>query len=124
GRATAHLFADEGARVVATDVDEAGLDRVVAEIREAGGEVHGWRLDVADGAAIRSVVEAAAARLGGIDVLVNNAGIVVGTTIDAEDYEVHWQRALDVLLTAHVRLVRACLPHLRRAEAGRIINIA
>ncbi|MBM4267059.1 MAG: SDR family oxidoreductase [Deltaproteobacteria bacterium] len=124
GRATAHLFADEGASVAVTDLREEDVERVVGEIREAGGKAHGWRLDVADAEAIVRVVGEIAERFGGIDVLVNNAGIVVGTTVDAPDYEAHWDRALAVMLTAHVRMVRACLPHLRQAEAGRIVNIA
>jgi 3-oxoacyl-[acyl-carrier protein] reductase len=124
GRATCHLFADEGARVVVTDVDGGGVQRVVAEIEAAGGEAHGFVLDVADPARIQAVVENVIDRLGGVDVLVNNAGVAIGAAFEAADYEVHWARALDVLLTAHVRLIRACLPSLRRNGDGRIINIS
>lgn len=124
GRATAYLFADEGARVVVTDVAAEGVARVVDEITASGGTAHGFLLDVADPARIRTVVGEVIERLGGIDVLINNAGIAVGTPFEAEDYEVHWARAFDVLLTAHVRLIRACLPSLRRNGDGRIINIS
>jgi 3-oxoacyl-[acyl-carrier protein] reductase len=126
GRATAHLFADEGARVAVTDRTSEGVARVVDEIRAAGGEATGWPLDVTQPDRIREVVAEVAATLGELDVLVNNAGIVVGASLEQPDdeYEASWQRALDVMLTAHVRLVRASLPQLVRRREGRIINIA
>ena len=126
GRATAHLFADEGARVAVTDLDPVAVERVVAEIREAGGVASGFALDVCDRDRIRAVVEEVATALGPVDILVNNAGIVIGASLDQpdDDYERTWQRALDVMLTAHVRLVRACLPQLARNGEGRVVNIA
>ncbi len=124
GRATAQLFADEGARVAATDLDGAGAERVAAEIRDAGGEARSWELDVADAEAIGRVVAEVAAHFGGLDVLVNNAGAVFAAAFEDPAYEEQWRRALDVLLTAHVRLIRSALPHLRRSRAGRVINIA
>lgn len=124
GRATAHLFADEGAKVAVTDLADDAVARVVDEIREAGGTAQGWALDVGDPDRIREVVAEIERDLGGVDVLVNNAGIPVGTTIDAEDYESHWDRAISVMLTAHARLVRACLPSLKRSGEGRVINIS
>ena len=126
GRATAHLFADEGAKVAVTDLDPERIERVVGEIREAGGTAAGFPLDVSDAAAIPSVVAEIAAALGPIDILVNNAGIVVGAALEQPDaeYERTWQRALDVMLTAQVRLARACLSQLARNGEGRIVNIA
>ena len=127
GRATAHLFADEGALVAVTDLDRAAVDRVVEEIRSVGGQAVGWTLDVTDGERIQEVVTEIASSLGEIDILVNNAGIVVGTAINepnAEKYETAWARTFEVLLTAQVRLIRACLPQLMRRNEGRIINIA
>jgi len=127
GRATAHLFADEGARVAVTDLDKLAVDAVVEEIRGAGGQAVGWTLDVSDPVRIREVVAEIASSLGEIDILVNNAGIVIGVGLEEasdEEYEAAWHRTLDVLLTAHTRLVRACLPQLMRHGEGRIINIA
>ncbi len=127
GRATAHLFADEGALVAVTDLDRVAVDAVVEEIRGAGGQSVGWTLDVSDPKRIREVVGEIASRLGEIDILVNNAGIAIGVGLDQstdEEYEAAWDRTLEVLLTAHVRLVRACLPQLMRRGEGRIINIA
>ena len=126
GRATAHLFADEGARVAVTDLDPGAVERVVAEIRGAGGVASGFALDVCDRDRIRAVVGEVATALGPVDILVNNAGIVIGASLDQpdDDYERTWQRALDVMLTAHVRLLRACLPQLARNGEGRVVNIA
>src|SRR5690606_2457188 len=63
---------------------------------------------------------------GPLDILVNNAGIAIGASLEQDDaaYEATWRRALDVMLTAHVRLVRACLPQLVRNEDGRVVNVA
>lgn len=126
GRATAHLFADEGARVAVTDLDRARVDAVVDEIRGVGGTAEGYVLDVADREQILAVVACVRDALGPIDVLVNNAGISVGATLDMPDdeYEAVWQRSLDVMLTAHQRLVRACLADLERNGEGRVVNIA
>jgi 3-oxoacyl-[acyl-carrier protein] reductase len=126
GRATAHLFGDEGAKVAVTDLDAASVDAVAKEIRNAGGEAAGWTLDVADPARIHAVVDEIPKTLGPIDVLVNNAGVVYPSSLDQpdEEYEANWQKTFDVLLTAQVRLVRACLPQLERNREGRVINIA
>ena len=124
GRATAHLFADEGASVAALDINQDPLDLVVGEIAGAGYAAKGWTLDVADADAIGRVVPAVAEHFGGIDILVNNAGIGAGGPVDGDDYEEKWQRAFDVLITAHVRIIRAALPHLRQSDGGRIVNIA
>ena len=124
GRATAALFADEGASVAALDIDAEALELVVAEIAGAGCPVQGWTLDVADPAAIKDVIPQVAEHFGGIDILVNNAGVGAGGPVDGDDYETKWQRALDVLLTAHVRIIRAALPYLRQSDGGRIVNIA
>jgi 3-oxoacyl-[acyl-carrier protein] reductase len=122
GRATAHLFADEGAKVAVTDVK--GVEAVVEEIRAAGGQAAGWALDVSSTADAQRVVGEIAAHFGGIDILVNNAGISVAVAIDADDYEARWARGIDVLLTGQVRMIRAALPHLRQSASPRIVNIA
>lgn len=124
GRATARVFADEGAHVAATDYDAAGAEAVAAEIRAAGQSAQAWRMDVADRAEVARVVDAVAARFGGLDAVVNNAGISAFSPIDSEDYEAVWARALAVLLTGQTYVIRAALPHLRKSDAPRIVNIA
>ena len=124
GRATAALFADEGAQVAALDINAEPLEAVVDEIAGAGYPVKGWVLDVTDLDAINRVIPEVAAHFGGIDILVNNAGIGAGGPVDGNDYEDKWRLAFDVLVTAHVRIIRAALPYLRRSDGGRIVNIA
>ena len=124
GRATAHLFADEGAHVAVTDLDAVKVQAVVDEIGAVGGSAEGWTLDVASGADRARVVEAIVARWGRLDILINNAGIVIERPLDAPDFEAAWQRTVDVLLTAQVMLIRQCLPHLEATGAGRVVNIA
>jgi 3-oxoacyl-[acyl-carrier protein] reductase len=70
------------------------------------------------------VVGEAAAHFGGLDIIINNAGISVRLAIDDPAYDEAWSKALAVMLTAHPRIIRAALPHLRKSKAPRIVNIA
>ena len=124
GRATAHVFAEEGAHVAVTDFDAEGARRVAGEIAKRGGTAKAWTLDVADRTAIESVVADVAAQFGALDIIVNNAGISVRAPIDDAAYDEAWGRALGVMLTAHQRIIRSALPHLRRSQCPRIVNIA
>ncbi|USG60906.1 SDR family oxidoreductase [Sneathiella marina] len=124
GRATAHLFADEGAHVAVADINEDGVQAVVEEIKAAGGSAAGWCFDVADLGEINTAVDGAAKTFGGLDILINNAGFSHHMSVEDDAFEENWQRHMDVLLTAHVRLVRAALPYLKVAGGGRIVNIA
>ncbi len=129
GRATAHLFADEGMRVAVVDIGAEGVIAVVDEIREAHGAdaAEGFVVDVADLGAVQRLVADVVERFGGLDVIINNAGISLINSAfqDDESFEANWARTLDVNLTAHARLIRAALPHLQRAAGGgRIVNIA
>lgn len=129
GRATAQLFADEGARVALCDRDAEGALRVADEIREVHGAdaALGFGCDVSDHGSLRELVETVVAAWGGIDVLINNAGVSLPNSVfqEEESYELNWARTLDVNLTSHSRLVRLCLPYLREAAGGgRVVNIA
>jgi 3-oxoacyl-[acyl-carrier protein] reductase len=125
GRATALLFAAEGAKVAVCDLDAAGCEAVVAEISAAGGTALACPLDVGDHDAIKLNVEKITGHFGGIDILVNNAGISAFCPLDAgNEYDMIWDRALAIMLTAHQRMVRAALPWLRKSDAARIVNIA
>jgi hypothetical protein len=82
GRATAHLFAREGAKVAVTDLKQDAVDAVVEEIKAAGiDHVKGWAMDVSDAAAIKRVIDEAAAHFGGLEILVNNAGFAIPANI-------------------------------------------
>lgn len=124
GRATARIFAAEGANVISTDYDGGGAQAVADEIVAAGKSAKAWRMDVSDGDEIRRVVAEAGDAYGGIDIVINNAGITAITPIDSEDYEAVWERGISVLLTAHHRIIRAALPFLRQSKSPRIVNIA
>mgnify|MGYP001557137741 FL=1 len=124
GRATAHLFADEGAKVAVTDLSAEGVHAVVDEITGAGAIAQGWPLDVTDQDAVDRVVGEIVRDFGSLDILVNNAGMVVPGPVDGPSYLEDFQRTLDVDLIAHVRTIRAALPHLKKSGAGRIVNIA
>jgi len=124
GRATARVFAAEGAHVAVTDFAREGAQTVAGEIAAAGGSARAWRLDVSSRDDIDAVVREIAAHFGGLDIVINNAGISVRLAIDDDGYDDAWGRALAVMLTAHQRIIRAALPHLRRSTCPRIVNIA
>lgn len=125
GRATAHLFAREGANVAVTDLRQEACDAVVAEIAEAGfTTTRAWALDVGDADAIKDVVAKTADTFGGIDIIVNNAGFALPVPLGEEGYEESWDKSLNVMLTSHQRMVNAALPHLRKSGAARIVNVA
>jgi 3-oxoacyl-[acyl-carrier protein] reductase len=129
GRATAHLFADEGAKVVVVDLGEDRVQAVVDEIGAAhGGDgVLGITCDVADSEQLRQLVGKTVTTFGTIDIVVNNAGVALPTSLldaDDDEFESNWATTLDVNLTAHARLVRLALPYLREGGTGRIVNIA
>jgi 3-oxoacyl-[acyl-carrier protein] reductase len=124
GRATAHLFADEGARVAVVDRDADGVKRVVDEILGAGGQAHGWPVDLADARRIPLLVREIVERFGALDILVNNAGVSLPTPVDGDAYEAAWETTFAVNLAAQVRLIRAALPHLTQGGGGRIVNVA
>ncbi|MFJ9115012.1 SDR family NAD(P)-dependent oxidoreductase [Streptomyces sp. NPDC102394] len=111
GRATADLLAARGAQVAVLDLDPSTVDKPLL----------GFRADVADDTSVREAVAAAVAELGGLDVVVNNAGIgAQGTVEDNDDAE--WHRVLDVNVVGMVRVARAALPHLRASRHAAIVN--
>lgn len=124
GRATAHLFADEGANVAVTDLGADRVRAVVDEIARAGGAARGWELDVTDQAGVERVVGELVDAFGSLDILVNNAGTVAAGPVDGPSYLDDFRRTIDVDLFAHILTIRAALPHLKRSGEGRIVNIA
>ncbi len=124
GRATARVFAAEGANVAVTDYDGAGAQTVADAITAGGGSARAWQFDVADAAAVTRVVNEVAQHFGGLDIVVNNAGISTVSAIDGDGYDALWDRGIAVLLTAQQRIIRAALPYLRKSKCPRIVNIA
>jgi meso-butanediol dehydrogenase/(S,S)-butanediol dehydrogenase/diacetyl reductase len=122
GRATASLFAAEGAQVFAVDVNREGVAETVAAIREAGGTAEGGVCDVSDESAVIETVGRATVAFGRLDVLVNAAGIGRFARLEEID-AAEWQRVLSVNLTGPFHTTRAAMPHLV-ARRGAIVNVA
>jgi NAD(P)-dependent dehydrogenase (short-subunit alcohol dehydrogenase family) len=120
GRAIALRFAAEGARVVISDVDEEAAARVAAE---AGGETLVRKTDVTSTSEVETLVQTSVEEWGGLDVMVNNAGIgVAGTTTvtTEEDYE----RVMDVCLRGTFLGMKHAIPAIRDSEGGSVINMS
>ena len=120
GRATAFLFADEGARLALWDINSDALEVVAAEIREAGGNVLATTVDCAVQTEVEAAVALAAEHFSGLDILVNNAGLALPTPFAGEAYDEIWRKSIDIMASAQQWAVRAALPHLLRAEHPRI----
>jgi len=123
GRATAKLFAAEGAKVAILSLTPANIDAVVAEIEAAGGTALGIACDVSDADQIKAAVDKIATTYGGIDILVNNAfdpSVVFSSVIELSVEQL--QRNFDMGPIAYLRMMQACYPYLKVSGAGRVIN--
>jgi NAD(P)-dependent dehydrogenase (short-subunit alcohol dehydrogenase family) len=124
GRAYALGLANAGAAVVVADLNQNGADAVVAEITGAGGKAIGVKVDVADEAATKAMAAGAIEAFGGIDILVNNAALMVDISYDnCETISLEaWNKAFAVNLNGALLCARACLPSMRERGGGRIVN--
>ena len=118
GRAIAERYAHEGARVLVADIDGEAARRVAASI-----DAEAQRVDVTAAAEIKALVERAADAFGGVDVMVNNAGIGVAATAP-ETSEDDWQRVLDVCLKGTFLGMKYAIPAIREAGGGSVINMS
>ena len=118
GRACAHALAAEGAKVIISSRDEALLEKVARDIGAAGW--HAADVSVAGGP--ESAVEAAAAALGGLDILVVNAGGPPAANFQGATLE-NWDAAHQLTLMSAVRLIKSALPLLKRSDQGRIVIV-
>jgi 2-dehydro-3-deoxy-L-rhamnonate dehydrogenase (NAD+) len=124
GAAITERLAREGTRVAVADIDEEAAGRQVERIGRMGGDAFVVRVDVADPASAREMVETVVSRTGRIDVLVNNAGIA-GTSVPVIDYPIEeWRRVLSIDLDGVFYCTKAVLPHMLSRGSGRIVNIA
>lgn len=121
GAAIAQGMADAGAGVVVTDLDADGAEQTAATIRHAGGVAHAFALDVTDPARCAEVSRATQ-DLGGLSILVNNAGIRPRHAFDSADRDLQWRRAMDVNLDGVRHMTLACLDALS-ANRGSVVNI-
>ena len=123
GRVVAERFSAAGATVAALDIAVDAVKQVAAELTAAGGTAAGFAVDVTNGQSVRDALAAVAERFGGIDVVINNAGINVEGAVEDID-EVAWQRCFDVNVTGVFRVCQAAIPYLKKSDHGRIINAA
>ena len=123
GAAIARRFAEEGAKVVVTDIEERGVQACAAGIVARGGQAIAWRQDATDEEEWTRTIERTLATWGRLDVLVNNAGIAVLKPIEEftlADYE----RQMRVNMTSVFLGTRAALPAMRRGGGGSIVNMS
>ncbi|MFL0458153.1 SDR family NAD(P)-dependent oxidoreductase [Brachybacterium paraconglomeratum] len=113
GAATIRALQARGAATAALDLDPSDAPEGALRIQ----------VDVTDTAAVRAAVDRAAEELGGIDIVINNAGIGAQGEVDAND-DAEWARVLDVNVVSVARVTTAALPHLRRSEAAAVVNTA
>jgi 3-oxoacyl-[acyl-carrier protein] reductase len=123
GYATALALAKEGCRLAINSRDQARASAAAAKISaETGGKALGLAGDVADPAVPERLVNEAARLLGGLDILITNAGGPPSGTFESFD-EAAWQKAIDLSLMSHVRLIKAALPHLRQSKAASVLTV-
>lgn len=122
GEAIAGSFARHGATVIVADVDGEAAQHTAAQLA-AAGEVRGCAADVSDSRDVHSLIDFARSLLGRVDILVNNAATTTTETIENTDEDA-WRRVLDVNLTGPFLCAKAVLPHMRKQQYGKIVNIA
>ena len=130
GKATALRFAAEGARVAVWDVQGGGTDELLVAMAEAGGEGLFSRVDVSDGASVQTAVDEVVERWGGIDVLINNAGILRDSQLvkwkNDEVVSMMSDEAFDAVIAVNLRGVFLCtrtvVPHMIRRGGGAILS--
>lgn len=125
GKETAFLFAEEGAKIVLVDINDGITEKVVEEIKERGHDVIFHRTDISNPAGVESMVKYAEETFGKLDILFNNAGIMVSTddTAEATDLET-WDMTMNVNVKGVFLGCKYGIPALRRAGGGVIINTA
>jgi NAD(P)-dependent dehydrogenase (short-subunit alcohol dehydrogenase family) len=124
GRATAKLFAVEGAKIAVVSRTPENVDRVVTEIEAAGGTALGVVCDISDLDQIKAAVDKVVAAYDGVDILVNNAfdpAAPFSSIIDLSTDQL--QRNFEMGPIAYLRLMQASYPHLKRSGEGRVINL-
>jgi NAD(P)-dependent dehydrogenase (short-subunit alcohol dehydrogenase family) len=125
GREAARVFAGEGARIAALDLDEGGLEATAAIVRDAGGDVATFVADVADEPQVRDAIDGAIREFGALHILYNNAGVLwrdrdLGVL---ETDEAVWDRVMAINLKGMVWVCKHGIPRLIEAGGGAVVNI-
>jgi len=124
GRASALLFAREGANLVLADVNEANLKKVEEEIKGMGGRVFVRKTDVSSEDEIKALIGLALEKFTNIDILVNNAGISGGLDALENQSSEEWHRIYDINVMGPVYATKHIIAHMKTRRCGSIINIA
>ncbi|MFB7339034.1 SDR family NAD(P)-dependent oxidoreductase [Streptomyces hydrogenans] len=124
GRTHTLALAARGAAVALADLDAAELHRTAEEVRRSGGRAEAFTADITSRERAEELVADAAGTLGGLDVLVHNAGLMFSMTGLADTDDADFERLLAVNVRAPLYLTRAALPHLRASEAARVIFVS
>ena len=122
GKAMALALAAEGARIALVARDRERLDAVAAEIRAANGQAIAIRADVTSEDQVRRIEREIAAQFGKVDILINNAGVIVRKPIVEFTLE-EWRRVMDTSVTGAFLMCRSFVPHMRGRGYGRILNM-
>jgi 3-oxoacyl-[acyl-carrier protein] reductase len=123
GRAIALGMAREGAKVVVADLQSEKAGSVVDEVKILGGDALGFEVNVADEASVKRLAEATFAEFGRVDILVNDAGVYLKSSV-VDMSETDWDRTLDINLGGNFLCCRAFVPAMREQKSGRIISMA
>lgn len=123
GEATARLLAEKGAHVVLGARRTERLQELCKEIIAAGGSAHYQALDVTSPANVQALVDYAVSQFGRVDVMVNNAGVMPLSRLDALKVS-EWDQMIDVNIRGVLHGIAACLPLMQKQQAGQFINIA
>ena len=123
GAAEAKLFAKEGAKVVATDLDEKNLAVLAEEIKTAGGEVLTVKQDVTSEAEWQALISKTIDTYGKLDILVNNAGIAINKHFSNMEMT-EWNKVMDVNLNGCVLGMKYCIPEMQKNGSGSVVNIS
>ncbi|MEM5428514.1 glucose 1-dehydrogenase [Cupriavidus oxalaticus] len=123
GKALCQRFCEEGARVVAVDVNADALEQLSSSLTQAGSSVTAVKVDITDHGAVKKAIDTVAEELGGIDALVNNAGWDMAAQF-LETTPEFWSKVIAINLVGPLNLHHAVLPWMVKAKQGKIVNIS
>lgn len=122
GAAICRTMAEDGAKVIAADVNDAKLESIVNEITDSGGNIKSYKMNVGDEKNVEEVISEIIDEYGHIDAVINNAGIDFTKSIEEISYE-EWNKVIRVNLTGPFNVSKAVYPFMKKNGSGHIVNI-
>jgi NADP-dependent 3-hydroxy acid dehydrogenase YdfG len=122
GAAICRTMAEDGAKVIAVDVNETKLQNVAKEITDSGGNIKSYSMNVADEKNVEDVINQIIKEYGKIDAVINNAGIDYTKSIEEITYD-EWNKVISVNLTGPFNVSKAVYPFMKKNGSGHIVNI-